>query len=160
MSASTRFPFSPREAIAFVVMGLAVGICLPLSTPAPAAGPVTGTPSADARTCAALAVYSMGDTDARNDWALKAAVSAVVLNTYERDTHAALCTEGPSVALKENFHPHRWQMALDVVDSVQTGDYLLPDDCFLATRVVAPGSNDRTPTSCVIQGYAFVRGDL
>ena len=156
MSAATLFPFTPREAFAFVVLGLAAGICLPMA--APAAAPTTEAPSANARTCAALAVYSMGEDS--DDWSLKAAVSAVVLNTYQRETHGALCMDGTAEAMRVGFSPDRWQMALDVVDAVQTGDYLLPDDCFQATRVLPPGSDDRTPTSCVIQGYAFVRGDL
>lgn len=150
---SARFPFTPREAFAFLVFGVAAGACLPFGTPAAPSHDPTVT---DARTCAALAVYSMAD----DDWALRASVGAVVLNTYKPATHAKVCLKGTAAALEHEFSPKRWQAALDVVDAVQTGDYLLPTDCFLATRILPPGSDEPTSTTCVIQGYAFVRGEL
>lgn len=159
MSARTLFPFSNREALAFVVLGLAAGLSLPLSTtPAPLSP--TDAPLADGRSCAALAVYSMGGPEGADDWALKASVSAVVLNTFKAETHSAACDDGTAAALRQDFSAVRWQASLDVVDAVATGDYWLPTDCFQATRILPPDSDEPATTSCVIDGYAFVRGDL
>ena len=157
MSANTRFPFTHREAYAFVVLGLAAGLCLPLSGQAPAGAPAAE--KADARTCAALAVYTIGDA-AANDWAMKASVSAVVLNTFKPETHGAPCLDAVGAALRHDFSTERWQASLDVVDAVASGDYWLPADCFQATRILPPDSPEPANTSCVIDGYAFVRGDL
>ena len=86
MSNSSRFPFTWRESVAFVALGVVAAFLLPPPSVAPArAAPIEVT---DARTCAALAVYMISEPD---DWALSASVAAVVLNNFEEQRDAAEC---------------------------------------------------------------------
>lgn len=119
----------------------------------------------DARTCAALAAYLHSETS--EDWSYLATIARTVLNQYSLDGAGPDCGKGLASALSGEFTPRRWQLALDVVDTVRSGDYsIAPDACARADRII-PLDSRGLPTSpsdaaaaeraqCVIRDLAFV----
>jgi len=116
------------------------------------------------RICAAEAVYRLATAD---DWGLRAAIAKVTLNGYQERRSVPDCAEGVEGALTTDFSPRRWQDALDAVDAVMAGDYVVfPDACARANAIVplsvaleqsanaAPSAAGRA--QCVIYNLAFV----
>ena len=159
MARSGRFPLSPLEAAAFLVLGLFGAVAWNQGVGAQAAPPAVELVITDARTCAAAAAYSApGD-----DTGLQAAFASVALNKAASPTPPDC---GPRLvqAMGDGLDPVRWQRALDLVDSVMSGDMPLGlDACARATEVSHASALPHPATAraqCVISGYAFVEGAL
>ncbi|HEY1034592.1 MAG TPA: hypothetical protein VGE09_06395 [Pseudoxanthomonas sp.] len=152
---------SPLQQAAFAVLGIFAAVAWNQGYSAPAPAPVVELVITDARTCAAAAAYAApGD-----DTGLQAAFATVALNKAASPTPADC---GPSLVLvmADDFDPVRWQRALDLVDSVRSGDYALGQDaCARANEVIPPvasssPSDAQARAQCVISGYAFVERAL
>lgn len=101
----------------------------------------------DARTLAALAVYHQATAD---DWLQRAAIAQAALNAQ---------AGGMLLAVPDTTHPDAiaWQNALDAVDAVASGDYVLPPPCARATAVVPlPRDEQWSGSQCVIRDLEFV----
>lgn len=116
------------------------------------------------RICAAEVVYRLARTD---DWGLRAAIATATINGYRQAGRVNDCADGVSAALTTDFSPRRWQDALEAVDAVMAGDYIVsPAACARANAVVPVASIEaRAGTTagargqraqCVIYGLAFV----
>lgn len=133
------------------------------ATPAPIRAP-TDLEVTNPRICAAEAVYRLASAD---DWNLRATIATATINGYRQAGRVADCADGVGAALTTQFSPERWQAALDAVDAVMAGDFIVsPAACARATAVVplanagsaiAAVSNAKSPRpQCVIYGLAFV----
>jgi hypothetical protein len=96
--------------IALVVAGVAAST-YPRAAEAQAPLPVT-----DARTCAALAVYSMGD---QPEWDARAERAIAVLATADRAGQLPDCRAYLQASLRNGFDSSRWLVALALVDAAR-----------------------------------------
>ena len=160
MAQSARFPLSRSQAFGFLALGVLASVAWSQGfnpTPAVATAELVVT---DARTCAALAAYTTQD----DDTGLQAAVINVALNKAHSPTPPD-CGPGLVAVMRAGLDEQRWQRALDLVDTVMSGDYPMGlGACARATEVITPASDLPHPAQaraqCVISGYAFVGGDL
>lgn len=114
----------------------------------------------DARTCAAVAVYTTATAD---DWAQRAAIANANLNLFTA-TGVPDCFPGLADALGEGLDEYRWQASLDAVDAVSSGSYALPLACTRADAVIpltelaglppSPGASSARG-QCVLSGLLF-----
>lgn len=113
------------------------------------------TTAVDARTCAARAVYAVSD----DDWGLRATVAKTTLNVFSTLGPGAPCRPSSPLPWSEgSFDTARWQAALDVVDAVASGDYVVsPLACARATVVLPSAAAPRA--QCVYGDLAFLGGD-
>ena len=113
------------------------------------------------RICAALAVYELAHVD---DSAFRGAIAIAALNEISGGGRDQDCAAGVAQALTTDFSQHRWQLALDTVDAVASGDYnVFPGACARANAVIPAAVLADTPhaaqaarAQCVIHGLAFV----
>lgn len=160
------------SALAFATICLVIGATAATTLAAVAAGQHTPAPTyapnnltvTNPRICAAEAVYRLAKVD---DWGLRATIATAIINGYRQAGRVPDCAEGVSAALTTGFAPERWQAALDAVDAVMAGDYIVsPAACARATAVVPLNESSARPADlagqrvpraqCVIYGLAFV----
>jgi hypothetical protein len=156
MARSSRFPLTPLEAAAFLVLGIFGAVAWNQGYSQPTEAPQVQLVITDARTCAATAAYSApGD-----DTGLQAAFASVALNKATSPTPQD-CGSRLVQTMAQGLDPVRWQRALDLVDSIRAGDSPLSQDaCARANEVIPPTSTSpsdaQARAQCVISGYAFV----
>ncbi|GHH52436.1 hypothetical protein [[Pseudomonas] boreopolis] len=147
-------------------MALVVGATLATTLSAVAAGrgagglvrAPAGLEVTNPRICAAEAVYRLASAD---DFGLRAAIAQATINGYRAAGAVPNCAAGVTDALSRDFSPARWQLALDAVDAVMSGDYSVsPGACARATAVVPLATVRPAPAApraqCVIYNLAFV----
>lgn len=166
MPKSARFPLTRTETLIALLLA---AIALPLLSCAPAlpAAPTTNArPYPEVRhprICAAVLVYALGQ---RDDWVYRAVIAQTALNAFNSSSTAPDCGNGAGAVLSGDFSPTRWQQALDVVDAVSSGDYVVvPEACARAVRIVPldPAlqislldAQDAARAQCVVHDLAFV----
>ncbi len=159
MAQSARFPLSRSQAFGFLVLGILATTAWDQGfNPSPAAAQPELSVT-DARTCAALAAYTSPD----DDTGLQAAFATVALNKAH-SSNPPDCGPGLIAVMRAGLDEQRWQRALDLVDSVMSGDMPMGlDACARATEVSHASVLPHPATAraqCVISGYAFTGGDL
>lgn len=132
----------------FIAASLALTLFACLRAPAPAAAVDAAPLAPDARTCAAADVYTRATAD---DWLQRAAIAQASLNA-SRQT-APTCGDWARPLIEGHRDTLRWLAALDAVDAVASGSYILPPACARAT-VVAP-STQWPGAQCVIRDLVF-----
>lgn len=120
----------PGLAIGLALISLVAG-CRTSLLAAPQESP-TSPVIADRRICAALEVYRLADAD---DYGLRAVIAQTTFNSFAAAGQVADCGAGVAATLRSNFSPRRWQDALDAVDAVSSGSYLVPDACARASAM-------------------------
>lgn len=116
------------------------------------------------RICAAVAVYDIADA---NDWGLRTTVANTALNSFRDGGAVPDCSARLTALMAKDFSWPRWQLALDAVDAVMTGDYSVsPDACARANTMIPLSIVPDSPpeavppaaarAQCVIYDLAFV----
>ncbi len=164
MPKSARFPLTRTEALIALLLG-AIAVPLLSCAPAmPAASSAREYPEVrHPRICAAVVVYALGR---RDDWVYRAVIAQTAINAFNSSSTAPDCGNGAGAVLSGDFSPARWQQALDVVDAVASGDYVVaPEACARAVRIVPldPAlqislldAQDAARAQCVVHDLAFV----
>lgn len=116
------------------------------------------------RICAAVAVYDLADA---NDWGLRTTVANAALNSFRDGGAVPDCSARLTSLMAKDFSWPRWQLALDAVDAVISGDYSVsPDACARANTIIPLSIVPDSPpeavppaaarAQCVIYDLAFV----
>lgn len=164
-----RSPLTRTESLIFLLLAAVVAspLCLLFYSPnLPAASGPVARPYPEVRhprICAAVVVYALGRHD---DWMYRAVIAQTALNAFNSSSTAPDCGNGAGAVLSGDFSPTRWQQALDVVDAVASGDYVVaPEACARAVRIVPldPSlqislldAQDAARAQCVVHDLAFV----
>lgn len=126
--------------------GIAVGYMSGSSEATPLAETTT------ARECAIRAVYHLSTDD---DWGQRALIASTVLNRVSSPDAGIPCglpASPASVGVLPNSY--QWQSAVDAVDAVASGSYVVPMACTGAVEVVRASAVPRA--QCVVGDLAFV----
>jgi hypothetical protein len=113
----------------------------------------------DARTAAAIAVYTQATAD---DWLQRAAIAQAFLNANSSGTAPKSLSgwgwETGGAVPTGARDPIRWQNALDAVDAVSSGSYVLPPACLRATAVAKSPAPQWPGAQCVVGDLVFAGG--
>ncbi|NUS37629.1 MAG: hypothetical protein HOQ02_01190 [Lysobacter sp.] len=112
--------------------------------------------TADPRNCAAAAVYTKATAD---DWLQRAAIAQASLNAFNASSTAlGTCRKRAGAVLSGSRDTIRWRNALDAVDAVASGDFVLPPACLRATVVVPLPATQWPGAQCVVRDLVFAEG--
>ncbi|KLJ02850.1 hypothetical protein [Luteimonas sp. FCS-9] len=162
MSQQSAFRRSQRRtALAFAAVYGAITVAIVACSPGEAAAPAAaviddaGAPAtlvlAERRLCAAVVVYGAVRSDAYD----QAAVAArTALNGFNELGHTPDCGLALTRTVAAGVDPDRWQRALDAVDAIEDGSYVVPLACSRAA-VILP-SRAAVRAQCVFGDLAFV----
>lgn len=132
--------------------GLMLAVFQPNFDAAPDNSPAPLAAIAPARECAIRAAYF---TSTQDDWGQRALIASTVLNRASSPDVGIPCGLPPSPSsVGDPPNAYLWQSAVDAVDAVASGSYVVPLACTGAVEVVS--SSAAPHARCVSGDLAFV----
>lgn len=135
-----------------VALPFGVGLGWLAATPKPE--PVEWHEATTVNECATRAVYYLAYQD---DYAMRALIAYAAIKDFSALGVAAVACSYPSPQDAEGtLDPYRWQAATDAVQSIASGDFVVPNACAGASEVLSASASPRA--QCVVGDLAFVEG--